>query len=189
MAAVKKDERAAGAAFGLKVRVIFERLEFRGHLTIVAPDAAFASATRVDVLPTDGVSAKLSVVMSLTDEPYELRLEERPQYLYAHVSCETVSADVALHYLAKIADRCKEIGAERLMLHRDIPEMLPDGSLFWVSTKFQEMILGVKAAFINPYDANDASMDFAMQIGTNRGAIHRSFRSESDAEKWLLEDL
>ncbi len=118
-------------------------------------------------------------------KPYTLIFEERPTYLYARVTADTIDRQTALDYLREVAARSDSLQVERLMLDRQIPVMLPDSDLFFTTTDFLEMIGSTKVAFVNPYAAIDGAMDFAMTIGTNRGAQYRLFSDVESAEAWL----
>lgn len=122
-------------------------------------------------------------------EPYKLSFEERPDYLYARIEAESIDRTTALSYLSEVARYCARIDAKRLLIHRDIPVMLPDADLFNTTTDFLEMVRGTRAAFVNPYQDLTEALDFAMVVGLNRGADYKLFNSIEDAEKWLLEDL
>ena len=127
--------------------------------------------------------------MTKPNERYELVFEERPSYLVAHVNASTIDEQIAMAYLGEIANKCDEIECERLLFIREIPEMLPDGALFFVSADFQKMINGIKTAFVNPFAKNTDSFDFAITVAENRGANYHLFDSIPEAEKWLLEDV
>lgn len=118
--------------------------------------------------------------------PYKLTFEDRKGYLYAHVSAAKITEHSALRYLKEVADRCEELETTHLMVYRDIPAMLPDGVLFFVTTEFLAMIRGIRTAFVNPYLSNDDAMEFAMRVGTNRGGDYCTFNNIADAEEWLL---
>jgi hypothetical protein len=124
--------------------------------------------------------------MSVLPQHYQLTFEERPGYLYAHVTAEIINRQIALAYLSEVAGEARRLKAARLMLHRDIPAMLPDGVLFFVTAEFQEMIIGIKTAFVNPYLTNEDAFNFAITVGTNRGARYNVFNNDTDAEIWLL---
>jgi hypothetical protein len=124
--------------------------------------------------------------MSNPTQPYELTFEERPGYLYAKISAEIINREMAISYLTEVANRAKGLETERLMIHRDIPEMLPDGILFFVTAEFQQMIVGIKTAFVNPFLSNEDAFRFAITVGQNRGANYNIFTNDGDAETWLL---
>jgi hypothetical protein len=121
--------------------------------------------------------------------PYELTFEARPQYLYAQVKADTITEQIAAGYLREVADKCRELECDRLLLHRDIPEMLATGTLFFVAADFQKMISGIRTAFVNPHLSNRNELDFAVTVGTNRGADYAVFDNDADAEAWLLRSL
>lgn len=119
-------------------------------------------------------------------ENYALTFEERPGYLYARVAADFINREIAMAYLTEVADRAHFLQTERLMLHRDIPAMLPDGVLFFVTAEFQKMIDPIKTAFVNPHLSNADAFNFAITVGTNRGARYNIFKNDTDAEAWLL---
>ena len=125
--------------------------------------------------------------MISSTESYHLIFEERPQYLYARVTADTITRETAMAYLTEVAARLKASRRKRLMLERCIPVMLSDADLFNTTRDFLEMIGSTKSAFINPYLSIDEAMDFAMTIGNNRGANYRLFNCPILAEEWLLD--
>jgi len=118
--------------------------------------------------------------------PYDLIFEDRSGYLYACVTAAEIDRETALNYLEKVADRITDSRYERLMLERDIPAMLAPADLFFTTEDFLRMIGGTCVAFVNRHATIQAEMEFAMMIGTNRGAKYRLFSDATKAEKWLL---
>ncbi len=118
--------------------------------------------------------------------PYELMLEPRPGYLYARIKADTITDKVAMRYLRKVTARCRALKCDRLLLHRDIPSMLPTGSLFFLASEFQQRVRGIRVAFVNPYPSNEPDLTFGVTVGTNRGADYAVFDNDADAEAWLL---
>ena len=130
----------------------------------------------------------LVFLMNGANSPFELTFEKRPNYLFARVNADTISGDVALQYLSDIANECSQSGYDKVLIVRDIPAMLDTGTLFFTTGEFLEMIGPTQVAFVNPHSSIQQSMDFAIMIGTNRGANYRLFEDEAEAEKWLLAD-
>ena len=118
--------------------------------------------------------------------PYELTFEARPGYIYARVKADVIDRATALEYLTRVADRVSDSSFTRLMLERDIPQMLPDTDLFFTTQDFLRMIGSTRIAFVNPHSKIHDAMGFAMMIGTNRGANYQLFNDPSLAEEWLL---
>ena len=124
--------------------------------------------------------------MNDTGNPYQLTFEQRPGYIFARVRAATISRAAATRYLTEVAEYCAATGAKRLMLERDIPVMLPDSDLFFTTQDFLAMIGPLKVAFVNPHLSIEKEMEFAITIGTNRGANYNLFHSEAQAERWLM---
>ena len=120
--------------------------------------------------------------------PYDLIFDERDDYLYACVTADDIDRETALDYLSKVADRISDSPYEFLMLERDIPVMLPAPDLFFITRDFLKMLGPMRAAFVNKHATNEAELEFAMLIGTNRGADYRLFKSVPEAEAWLLSE-
>ncbi len=127
--------------------------------------------------------------MTEPNKRYELTLEEHPHYLHAHIKAPSIDEPLAIEYLTEIAAICTETGCERLLFVREIPEMLDDGTLFFVTAEFNRMIRGVRTAFVNPFATNQNAFDFAMTVGANRGADYAVFGNTDEALVWLLDDV
>src|SRR4029077_6336709 len=119
-----------------------------------------------------------------TTKPYELTFEERDGYLYARIKADTMNREMALAYLGEIADKCAELNCRLLILERDVPVMLPSGDLFFTTQDFMNMMKGRRVAFVNPHSTIENHMDFAITIGTNRGADFALHNTVAAAEKW-----
>jgi hypothetical protein len=117
---------------------------------------------------------------------YELTFDERPRYLYVHVKADAIDADIAMAYLREVVTHCSRIKCKRIVIHRDIPNALDEGSQFFIARDFHEMTAGIKTAFVNTYLSNEAALKFAVTVGRNRGADFALFNNDADAEKWLL---
>src|SRR5688572_4579771 len=65
--------------------------------------------------------------------PYNLIFDKRSGYLYAKISAGTIDSRTSTAYITEIAYICKDLGYDRLMIERDIPVMLPVGSLYFAA--------------------------------------------------------
>lgn len=118
--------------------------------------------------------------------PYELTFEQRPEYLIARVTAADIDNDTALAYLRKISDKCREMTVQRVLVFRHIPKMLDSGSLYFTTSAFRDMMLGIKVAFLNPNPEIREDFSFAINVATNRGGNFEVFENEAEAESWLL---
>ena len=71
--------------------------------------------------------------------PYQLTFEEREGYLYERVSAATIDEETAMSYLREVAAKCRQLGYDRLLVERDIPVMLPPGSLYFTTKGFASL--------------------------------------------------
>lgn len=120
---------------------------------------------------------------------YELTLEQRPQYVYAHVKASSVSSEMVIDFISRSVAFCKEAGVDRLLLFRDIPEMLTDTIIYFTGVEFAKILGGIRCAIVNPFPELNGSLHFVETITSNRGAQHRILPDIAQAEAWLLDDL
>ena len=92
---------------------------------------------------------------------------------------------MVVSYLREIFDEAGRLEQKRVMVERDIPVMLPAGTLFFATGVFVEMIRGMRVVFVNPYAELDEDMNFAITMATNRGAVYTVVSNVESAEKWL----
>lgn len=116
---------------------------------------------------------------------YELIFDPRSGYLYARISAPAIDEESAATYLREVAAKCRELGYDRLLLERDIPVMLPAGSLYFTTKAFRELMEGIKVAFVNPHGEIDRKMTFAILMAKNIGAQFALLPNIEAAEKWL----
>jgi hypothetical protein len=119
-------------------------------------------------------------------KPYDLTFEQRPEYLYACVKASSIDEGMARAYLEETAARCHEMGANRLMIYRDIPAVLDTTAMYFAATYVRKILHGIRTAFVNPYTSNEKMLAFASNVGFNLGEQHQVFNNEARAEIWLL---
>jgi hypothetical protein len=117
--------------------------------------------------------------------PLELTFEERPGYLYARATALRTNLATAEHYLMRIAERCHEIKCDKVLIYRDIADVLETASMYKVASHVPAALPGVKVAFVNPYDTNQTNMEFGRNIVAKEGGMIGLFKTEAEAIKWL----
>lgn len=118
------------------------------------------------------------------DKPYKLTLIERKLYVYAHVKADTVTRETSSMYLTEIANACRKSGKNRLMIYRDIPEMLSPDSIRDVGGDFARMIGDIRTAAVNPY-LTEIELERSVKNLPKKGGF-RVFTNFKEAEVWLL---
>lgn len=120
------------------------------------------------------------------DKPYTLNFAERPGYLYAHLTSETISEAIIRGYVSEIVAESDSTGRDRIMLVRDIPVVMTEGDVFHTVTDSLDMLRGKKLAIVNPHEVIEKELQFGMTVGQNRGGNYAVFADETAAEEWLL---
>src|SRR5689334_22440962 len=99
----------------------------------------------------------------MPDKPYKLSFDERRHYLYARVSSDKASPEMAIGYLSEIVAECRELGYKRVIVERDIPDTLPVKKLVSLSADIARIgisdlkIAGVDQRVENRYLARFAA--------------------------------
>ena len=125
--------------------------------------------------------------MTTPSKPYLLTFTVHPKYLYANLTGEAISVEIIRDYVTEIVAKSDETRKRRILLYRDIPTVLSEGEVFFTVNQSLEALARKKLALVNPHEAIDESVDFAVTVGQNRGGNYRSFNNVADAEAWLLE--
>jgi hypothetical protein len=64
--------------------------------------------------------------------------------------------------------------------------MLPSADLFFTTQDFLKMVGNKRIAFLSRHATIHSEMEFAILVGTNRGANYRLFNDLARAEEWLV---
>lgn len=120
------------------------------------------------------------------NKDYELLFAERMGYLYAHLTAPTLTNHTITDALAEAVELCRAKKIRRLMLFRDIAEVLPDSQKFFAGVEAAELLHGIKFALVDPDPAHTSALHFFETVIMNRGVLNKTFTNESDAEAWLL---
>jgi hypothetical protein len=126
--------------------------------------------------------------MDNADQGYELSFEERSDYLYAHVRAEHVMVETVIEYLNKMADKCGELGYNRLMIDRDVPVTLSTVDMFAAVADITPRMVGRRTVLIDRDAEHQAAWDFARMVSNNRGGQFAVMTSVPEGEAWLLKD-
>ena len=118
---------------------------------------------------------------------YEIRFEERPGYLFAHVKAETVDRKLAFAYLRDLGAKRAELSATRLLVIRDIPMVMSDVANYQCLTEMIRVLGRIRLALVNPYRELASAVDFGTLVIRSKRYDYKAFTDMEDAERWLLE--
>jgi len=118
---------------------------------------------------------------------FRLRYENRPGYLFAHVTGPDDSYEITLAYWLAIAQECQRRGVKQLLVLDELTaapatldelDRLIDGL---VGVGFE----GMRVAFVEPHHERVALVEHAEMKARDLGYTARVFGEERAAEVWL----
>jgi len=118
---------------------------------------------------------------------YQLHFEQRPDYLYAHVSGPQDSPEITLAYWREIATECQMRRATRVMVMDDLGGApTPPEQIAELVRKMQGSGMEtVQIAFVEPIMAHVAMMEHGQIFAMESGFRAHVFSSVNAAERWL----
>lgn len=120
----------------------------------------------------------------MSDLDYQIEFEDRGAYLYVHLT-GTDSFAASLNYWNKIADKAKQIGTLRVLVHEALEGQVSEAEMFDIMNDVVPSGLGVRVAFFDENQEGAEINELGQLIAENRGAIIKIFGSLADAEKWI----
>ncbi len=119
------------------------------------------------------------------DKPYIIKLENREEYLYALVSGERLTPEIAKMYWDEIAEMCFTLKKAKIMIEKDFAKSVSPPEMLEMGVYLGKIISGKKIAFLDQYK-NESINELGKVIARNQGVIMRIFENTDDAEKWLI---
>jgi len=119
------------------------------------------------------------------DKPYNIKLENREEYLYAFVSGKTLTPEIAKMYWDEIAEMCFTLRKSKIMIEKDFAKSVSPPEMLEMGVYLGKILSGKKIAFLDQYE-NDSINELGKVIARNQGVIMRIFENTADAEKWLI---
>ncbi len=118
---------------------------------------------------------------------FELRFEDRPFYLYAHVNGESDSLEVSVAYWQLILAQCRTRHALRVLVVDEIAGE-PMGADFLhtlVSRMSGSGLEAIRVAFVELVSAHVPLMEHGQILAMEQGFQARVFSRMDDADRWL----
>jgi len=127
--------------------------------------------------------------MSTRYKPFELAFEERDGYLFARIDSKAITPERSQEYLAALVDRCRDLGCDRLLIERHIPQALSNVDAYKVVTSLVESVPdGLRIAFVDSNTNNRKRLEFGTRVARSQRLDAQVFGMVDDAEKWLLRE-
>ncbi|MDQ3180336.1 MAG: hypothetical protein M3Q33_07435 [Acidobacteriota bacterium] len=120
-----------------------------------------------------------------SDKPYIIKLENREEYLYALVSGDILTPEIANMYWDEIAEMCSTLKTSKIMIEKDFAKSVSPPEMLEMGVYLGKILSGKKIAFLDKYK-NENINELGKVIARNQGVIMRIFKNTEDAEKWLI---
>ena len=116
--------------------------------------------------------------------PYTIKLDDRREYLYAFVSGEILTPEIAKQYWDEIANKAFEIRQTKIMIEKDFAQSVSAAEMLEMGTYLGGILSTKKIAFLDRH-GNVAINNLGQKIALNRGVNMKVFENIEDAEEWL----
>jgi hypothetical protein len=117
---------------------------------------------------------------------YELSFETRPDYLYAGLKCESMSLDLAKLYIQEVADKCRDIGAKRVIIDRHCPNALSNSMSYLAISDLSELAPpGFSLGIVDGDESNRNHLNFGLRSLERDDVAVQIFATVEEAELWL----
>lgn len=119
---------------------------------------------------------------------YEVKFEEREDYLYVSVRGPEEILSESLKVWKDIAQQCKDKGYTTVLIAEDVDTQLSIMDLYTFAAELPEIgFIGIAIAHVNRRIDQHKNSLFAETVGINRGLNGKVFNNMDDAIKWLLQ--
>ncbi len=126
---------------------------------------------------------------SPAEKPYQLTVEQRPQYLYIYVTGENDNYEISRRYWLEVAEHCRRTNSKKILIDEDIKEDASLADVYQLASELPQMgFFGVRIAFFDRYAAHQDLNEFGELVAINRGLYGKIFNNFDEAETWLLLD-
>ena len=119
------------------------------------------------------------------DKPYNIKLENRGEYVYALVGGEILTPEIARMYWDEIAEMCFTQEKSKIMIEKDFAKSVSPPEMLEMGVYLGKILPGKKIAFLDLYK-NENINELGKVIARNQGVIMRIFHNKAEAEKWLI---
>lgn len=117
--------------------------------------------------------------------PYNIKLEDRGEYLYALVGGEKLSPEIAKMYWDEIAEKCAELEKSKILIEKDFPRHVSAPQMLEMGVYLGSILAGKKIAFLDRYK-NEEVNELGKVVARNEGVIMKVFKNVDEAEEWLI---
>lgn len=117
---------------------------------------------------------------------YDLHLENRTGYLFAHVRGQADTVEISLGYWKEIAAALQAAGLRRVLVLEELKAASNPVDTFEVASRLSEIgFRGVSVAFVDTELDHLPDNLFGENVARNRGVHGRVFNNLAVAQEWI----
>ncbi|HTK26712.1 MAG TPA: hypothetical protein VL327_09150 [Pyrinomonadaceae bacterium] len=118
-------------------------------------------------------------------KPYDIKIEDRGEYLYVLVGGEKLTALIAASYWDEIAGKCFELEKMKILIEKNFEESVGPAEMIQMGSHLGKLLPTRRIAFLDRW-GNDEINSLGKKLARNRDIMMQVFQNVNDAEKWLL---
>lgn len=118
------------------------------------------------------------------DKPYNIRMQDRGEFLYALVGGDKLTAEISAAYWREIAAACDALGKTKILIEKDFKETVSPAEMIRMSAFLGELLPNYKIAFIDRY-GNESINELGKKLARNRDVKMQVFKNVDSGEEWL----
>lgn len=119
------------------------------------------------------------------DNGYDIKMEDRGEYLHVVVGGPKLTAGIARGYWNEISERCFELGISKILIEKEFEESVTPGEMLEMAEHVGRILATRKIAFIDRY-GHESINELGKKLARNRDVMLQLFVNIESAEKWLL---
>jgi hypothetical protein len=116
---------------------------------------------------------------------YDIKMEDRGEYLYVLVGGKQLTAFVAAAYWNEIAGKCFELEKMKILIEKDFAETVGPAEMLQMGEHVGKLLPTRRIAFLDRW-GHDEINSLGKKLARNRDVMMQVFHDIRDAEKWLL---
>ena len=125
----------------------------------------------------------------MTSDLYDLRFEDRSDYLYAHVKAELITLEIAVQYINRTVARLRESMHNRMLFVRETPMLTTESHYSIISSVILNILpVDARVALVDQSPAHDVVAKVINSEAAEKKRTVRAFAHLPEAVSWLLSD-
>jgi hypothetical protein len=121
--------------------------------------------------------------------PYQVVYDDRKTYLFAAVTGPKDSLEISIAFWTEIITEALKNNFKKLLVTEDFKDVVSTIDMYMLVEQLERFgVEDLQVAFVDKEISQFELNKFAETVAVNRGINGRVFKTESEAERWLLEN-